>query len=84
MSIPRVARADLTSAKLVGFHWRDSPRSSTPFQTAHVVTVLGFETDAGAITVTECRADRSDSSRYCALLRECSHETTDRSVSAWR
>lgn len=84
MTTPRIARAELTAVTLAKLYWqRHAELITLPRQAAHVVTLLGFEADQGAITITECRADRGDSDRFCALLHECNHSTTDHDFEAF-
>jgi hypothetical protein len=78
MTIPRIARAALTATELARLYWqRHEELSIMPRQPAHMVTVLGTSAEQGSIYVPECRADRGDSHRYCALFRDCEHGTTD-------
>lgn len=78
METPRIARADLTTAALAKLYWqRHRSLSTPPAQTAHLLTVLGHDHDRGTISTVECRADRGDSQRYCALFEACRHPTSD-------
>jgi len=78
METPRIARADLTAAALAKLHWqRHRDPSTPPAQTAHLLTVLGYDHDRGTISTVECRADRGDSERHCALFEACRHPTSD-------
>jgi hypothetical protein len=79
MTIPRIARADLTAATVAKLHWQRCERENAASlrQSAHLVTVLGSNIEQGTIFVVECRADRSDTRRYCALFDTCHHDTTD-------
>ena len=81
--IPRIARADLTAAAghlnvMAKLHWRRYlERGDTPRRPGHLLTVLGNDAERGTTSVLECRADRGDAHRYCALFTPCRHATTD-------
>lgn len=79
MSIVRIARADLTAAMLAKLHWRRYQECGETWRRpAHLLTVLGnHDAEQGTVFVVECRADRGDSHRYCALFEPCRHATTD-------
>lgn len=78
MTIPRIARADLTATMVAKLYWRrDQELGDVPRQPAHLLTVLGHDVEQGTIFAMECRADRSDTYRHCALFTECKHDTTD-------